>query len=179
MQPLRDAELKIDALHLLEWAVKSKLHADCLTITALTSVRCRKIALALSEGESTGSWEAHPNPWLPPPRASGNTDGGVDVHALDLPSRRGWNSQFSVEEEIPPSQGVWEEKSSVSGDVVCCKLCFQRNLYLPLVVGNSPQSRMGAERHSKTVRERHYGSHFLTGEEESSYKAVLNRIVER
>lgn len=58
MQPLRDAELKIDALHLLEWAVKSKLHADCLTITALTSVRCRKIALALSEvnGCHTGSF---------------------------------------------------------------------------------------------------------------------------
>lgn len=38
---------------------------------------------------------------------------------------------------------------------------------------------MGAEQHSKTVRERHYSSHFLRTGDESSYKALLNRIAER
>lgn len=37
IQPYLDGELKIDAVHLLEWAVKSKLHGDCPTITALIS----------------------------------------------------------------------------------------------------------------------------------------------
>ncbi len=49
MQPRRDGELKIDAVHLLEWAVKSKLHGDCPTITALISLRCCKSGVTLSE----------------------------------------------------------------------------------------------------------------------------------
>lgn len=44
------------------------------------------------------------------------------------------------EEEIPCSEGVWEKKFTVSSGVVCCKLSFQRNLHLPLAVGDSPQS---------------------------------------
>ncbi len=44
-----------------------------------------------------------------------------------------------VEEEIPSSGGVWEEKVTVSSSVVCCNYPFSVTCVLPLVVLNLPK----------------------------------------